>query len=74
MNQSMYNNSVAQPDKQQSVLLPDLVGIKATYSGGMNTPGGGQGSNQASSVKAQVVKVKMASSSAIEHSPQKPQR
>ena len=64
---------MAQPDKQQSVLLPDLVGNKATYTGGMNTPGA-QG-NQSSSVKAaQVVKVKMVSSSTIEHSPQKPQR
>jgi len=70
----MYNNSVAQADKQQSVLLPDLVGNKASYSGGMNTPGGGQGSNQSSSVKAQVAKVKTVSSSTIEHSPQKPQR
>lgn len=74
MTQSMYNNSVAQADKQQSVLLPDLVGNKATYSGGMNTPGGGQGSNQSSSVKSQAAKVKMSSSSAIEHSHQKPQR
>lgn len=68
----MFNNSVALADKQQSVLLPDLVGNKATFSGGMNTPLGGQGSNQHSSVKVQVGKIKMVSSSAIEHTPQKP--